>query len=410
MPLPVSKPDLGDAASGRSAGAMTMQRFSVPFEYPVYFGRGLLSDPGNPLLRQAICRREPERRHRFVVLIDQDVAAAHPRLPAAFERYARRHRDALELAAPPRLTMGGEACKNDPEQLFALQGWLQQCHVDRHSCVVIVGGGALLDMAGFAAATTHRGVRVVRMPTTVLAQNDSGVGVKTAINAFGAKNFLGAFAPPFAVLNDYDFIASLPRRDRIAGIAEAVKVAAIRDRAFFDWLDANAEALTDGDDEAMQWMIRRCAELHLNHIGQGGDPFEFGSARPLDFGHWAAHKLEALSGYALRHGEAVAIGLALDCRYAVLAGLLREPAQLSLHRLLLRLGFSLWHPALDWRDGERRQVLAGLDEFREHLGGELTITLLQRLGQGVEVHAIDADRMNAAIDWLRDRSDDHVAA
>ena len=82
---------------------------------------------------------------------------------------------------------GGEACKNDPEQLFALQGWLQHCHVDRHSCLVIVGGGALLDMAGFAAATTHRGVRVVRMPTTVLAQNDSGVGVKTAINAFGAR-------------------------------------------------------------------------------------------------------------------------------------------------------------------------------------------------------------------------------
>ena len=176
---------------------------------------------------------------------------------------------------------GGEACKNDPEQLFALQGWLQHCHVDRHSCLVIVGGGALLDMAGFAAATTHRGVRVVRMPTTVLAQNDSGVGVKTAINAFGAKNFLGAFAPPFAVLNDYDFIASLPRRDRIAGIAEAVKVAAIRDRAFFDWLDANAEALAAGDDEAMQWMIRRCAELHLNHIGQGGDPSS--SAAP---GRW----------------------------------------------------------------------------------------------------------------------------
>lgn len=384
---------------------MVEQRFSVPFDFPVYFTDGILRDPDNMVLRQAISRKEPGRRHRFAVVLDSQVAQADPTLVCGFQAYACRHADALDLVAAPLLVKGGELIKNDHHAVLGLQTMLHKLRMDRHSCLVIVGGGSVLDMAGYAAATTHRGIRVIRVPTTVLAQNDSGVGVKTAINAFGAKNFLGTFTPPFAVINDHGFIATLPERDRIAGMAEAVKVAAIRDGGFFEWLEKNVELLRSFEPQAMRWMIRRCAELHLRHIGQGGDPFEFGSARPLDFGHWAAHKLENLSGYTLTHGEAVAIGLALDTRYAVVTGLLPEAQGERLHHLLERLGFKLWHEAFELQDAQgRRQVMAGLAEFQEHLGGDLTVTMLDAIGCGREIHEVRHPMMNACIDWLRARN------
>ncbi|UTH74058.1 3-dehydroquinate synthase [Chromobacterium sp. IIBBL 290-4] len=377
------------------------QKITVTFDYPVLFTRKLL-EPANTTLLHAISRNEPQRRHRFVVVIDQGVAKLRPDMAEEFERYADHHRHQLQLATTPRILPGGESVKNNTAMLEALQQWLHDEHIDRQSCVVIVGGGALLDMAGFAAATVHRGVRVIRVPTTVLSQNDSGVGVKNAVNAFGSKNFLGSFAPPYAVINDYDFIATLPMRDRIAGMAEAVKVAAIRDLAFFNWLQAHATALRLGEEAECQYMIRRCAELHLAHIAQAGDPFEFGSARPLDFGHWAAHKLEAMSGYQLSHGEAVAIGMALDTCYAVLTGLLTMGEGSQLCRLLEQLGFTLWTPLLELKDESGRHLLLnGLDEFQEHLGGELTVTLLQKLGQGIEVHQMDKAMLAAGIQWLR---------
>ncbi|MFT3859667.1 MAG: 3-dehydroquinate synthase [Aquabacterium sp.] len=394
----------GGRAVPRDASHVIEQRFSVPFDFPVYFTEGMLHDPRNTVLRQAISRREPRRRHRFAVVLDSQVAQANPLLACAFQSYAARHADVLELVAAPRLIKGGELIKNDHLAVFGLQSWLHKLHMDRHACLVVVGGGSVLDMAGYAAATTHRGIRLIRVPTTVLAQNDSGVGVKTAINAFGAKNFLGTFTPPFAVINDHTFIDTLPARDRIAGMAEAVKVAAIRDEGFFDWLVQNVAALCDFEPAAMKWMIRRCAELHMQHIGCGGDPFEFGSARPLDFGHWAAHKLENLSGYALTHGEAVAIGLALDTRYSVACGLLPEWQGERLCRLLEQLGFRLWHDGLAQRDAQgRRVIMAGLAEFQEHLGGDLTVTMLDAIGRGREIHSVDADLMGTCIEWLRAR-------
>jgi 3-dehydroquinate synthase len=292
--------------------------------------------------------------------------------------------------------------KNDPALVTRLQQRLVALGIDRHAFVVGIGGGAFLDLVGYVAATTHRGIRHVRVPTTVLAQNDSGVGVKNGVNAFGMKNLLGCFAPPFAVLNDADFLRMLHPRDKIAGIAEAVKVALIRDRLFFDWLEASATALRDCEPAAMSRMIRRCAELHMRQIAQGGDPFETGSARPLDYGHWSAHKLEALTAHELRHGEAVAIGLALDARYSVQVGMLPAGGEERVHALLKRLGFHLWHPALESRDAEGQwQLLRGLQEFREHLGGELTITLLRDIGVGEEVHQMDTQEILRALVWLR---------
>lgn len=401
--------DQGGAAvlavrDGRSQRTDTvLQRFAVEHEYPVAFTEGLF-DPANPLLAQTVARIEPGRRHRCLVLLDEGIAAARPELAGEIEAYARHHAGRMELAAAPVEVPGGEEVKAGLDWVLRIQRLVFGHGMDRHSFILAVGGGAMLDAVGLAAATAHRGIRLIRVPSTVLAQNDSGVGVKNAVNLFGAKNFCGTFAPPFAVLNDIALIGTLPRRERIAGMAEAVKVALIRDGAFFLWLERNAEALVRSDADAMAWMIRRCAELHMRQIARGGDPFETGNARPLDFGHWAAHRLEGLTRHEVRHGEAVAIGIALDARYSVMAGLLAEGEELRVAALLERLGFRLWHPALDRRgpDGALA-ILAGLREFREHLGGELTVTLLAGIGRGVEVHEMDAARVGDAIAWLRER-------
>lgn len=383
--------------------AIAWQRFSVAYAFPVAFTRGLF-DLANPLLADMLRLREPDRRHRCLVFVDGGLLDARPGLAAAIEAYAGAHAAAMELAAPPVRIAGGEAVKAGPEHFERMLDAIHACRIDRHSYVVGVGGGAALDVVGLAAATAHRGVRHVRAPSTTLAQNDSGVGVKNAVNLKGAKNYLGTFAPPWAVLNDLDLLDLLPARERRAGLAEAVKVALIRDRAFFLWLEEHAAALARFEPEAEERMIRRCAELHMRQIGQGGDPFETGSARPLDFGHWSAHKLEALTGHAVRHGEAVAIGVALDTRYSVLAGLLAPGLDERVALLLERLGFATFDPALarPGADG-RPAILAGLDEFREHLGGELTITLLRDAGAGVEVNAMDPALVAQATAWLAAR-------
>lgn len=383
------------------AASLYQQEFVVRYDYPVYFTEHLFARD-NPVLVQALARREAGKRHRFVAFIEANVVASWPALADEIGAYAETHAERLHAVAPAQVLAGGEQVKNDPELLLSVLRELSTLGIDRHSFVVAVGGGAFLDLLGFAAAVTHRGIRHVRVPTTVLGQNDSGVGVKTGVNAFGVKNFIGSFAPPFAVLNDAAFLRSLPPRERIAGCAEAVKVALIRDAMFFEWLEANAAALRDGESVAMARMIRRCAELHMHQIAHGGDPFESGSARPLDFGHWAAHRLETLTAHELRHGEAVAIGLALDTRYSVQVGMLEPGVDERVYRLLKSLGFFLWHPMLERRDAAGAwALLRGLEEFREHLGGELTITLLCALGRGEEVHQMEHDEILRALVWLR---------
>jgi 3-dehydroquinate synthase len=150
-------------------------------------------------------------------------------------------------------------------------------------------------------------------------------------------------------------------------------------------------------------MIRRCATLHLQHIAQGGDPFELGSSRPLDFGHWAAHKLESITSYRLRHGEAVAIGIALDTRYSALSGVLSAGTERRVLALLRALGLPTFDAELDRRHADgRRVVFDGIDEFREHLGGDLTVMMLEGIGQGREVTRLDEGTLDEAIAWLRE--------
>lgn len=385
---------------------MIQQSVQIHYRYGVHFTTHLFAIE-NALLADLVRDGAGAGIKKLLCVIDRHVARHHPELIGQIEDYCAQHSDALELAGPALLVDGGEAVKNDPASVSTVQWAINAYGIDRHSYVLAIGGGAALDMIGYAAATAHRGVRLIRVPTTVLAQNDSGVGVKNSVNAYGKKNFLGTFAPPYAVINDSAFLLTLTERDWRSGVAEAIKVALLKDPGFFAYIEEHAAALSQRNMPAMQHVIYRCAQLHLDHIASGGDPFEFGSSRPLDFGHWAAHKLEQLSSYALRHGEAVAVGIALDSAYSYLSGRLPEADLRRILRAIAALGLPIYvrELGLNLQDpSSTRRVLAGLNEFREHLGGQLTITLLARIGAPFDVHTIDEGLVLKSITLLEEHS------
>lgn len=377
--------------------------FNVDFSYPVCFTEAVFA-PENQILANILKSASRKAAGQVPVkvffIVDRGVKDTNPALEQNIRDYCRVHE--LNWSGGLLELPGGEAAKTQ-DNIGLMHRRMLDNQLDRQSYVIAIGGGALLDAAGYAATTFHRGIRMIRMPTTVLAQNDAGIGVKNGINSDGIKNLLGCFAVPYAVINDRQFLTTLPERAFRAGFAEAVKVALIRDAEFFHWICANADHLNGRDQQVTEYLIKRCAELHLNQICHGGDPFETGSARPLDYGHWSAHKLESLSGHQLLHGEAVAIGMALDTLYAVEAGLLARDKAESIIGLLLKLGFDLWHPSLltETVDGANA-LLAGLEEFRQHLGGQLCITLLTDIGRTLEVNAVDMDLMVVARNKLYD--------
>ncbi len=379
------------------------QEISVSWAFPVFFTRHLF-DPANPVLVQTVSRLQEKRRHRAIVYVDSRILERDPSLSGRIEAYFAAHADTLELATEVQAVPGGEACKNDLRYAESVMRQLLELRMDRQSYVLAIGGGAVLDAIGFATALVHRGLRLIRVPTTVLGQNDAGVGVKNAVNYLG-KNALGTFAPPFAVLNDFEFLRSLPDRDWLSGVAEAFKVAIIRDRAFFEDLCTAAPLYPARDFDAMTDLVARCAALHLDHIRSNGDPFEYGTARPLDFGHWSAHKMELLSNFAISHGEAVATGVLLDSIYAQGQGWITAEELARIDAGLRQSGFALWFDTLNLRDESgQRQVFAGLRDFQEHLGGELCVTFPQGIGARFEVNSIDMHAMEGALLELERRA------
>ena len=373
----------------------------VGWELCVFFTENVFA-PDNPVLRDALADTGPRKA---LVVLEDSLAQALPGLDRQIENYFSAHPETTRLVRPPLFVCGGESAKNSTTLVSNIYSQLHRHHIDRHSFLIAVGGGALLDAAGFAAATAHRGVRLVRIPTTTLSQADSGVGVKNGLNAFGQKNFIGTFTPPFAVINDFNLLATLAPRDKRSGYVEAVKVACIRDAKFFDEIERDAEKLAGFEPDAMKHLIRRCAELHLEYIATSNDPFEAGSARPLDFGHWSAHKLEQLSHFAVSHGEAVAIGIALDVIYSREIGLLNPATAARILNLLEKLGFKLFADELLNADNANLPtLLSGLEEFREHLGGELSVTLLSEISRGVEVHEMNPQPIATAVAELRARA------
>jgi 3-dehydroquinate synthase len=332
-----------------------------------------------------------------MIYVDSGAETATPGLAASAAAWRRNWN--VALAAPPRIIPGGEPAKNDWTATQGLISEMLALRLDRHAFVIIAGGGAVLDAVGFAASLVHRGLRVVRIPTTALAQCDGAVGVKTAVNFAGGKNAIGTFAPPFAVLNDFHFLTTLADREWRGGVAEAFKVAIIRERPFFDFLCENTAAFRERRHGPMRHLVQRCAELHLEHIRGGGDPFEMGRARPLDFGHWAAHKLELLSGFRISHGDAVAAGVALDSAYAAQQGWIGTEDFERIHRALAESGFPLWYPEM-----EDPALLEGLREFQEHLGGELCVTFPNGIGRRREESRVETDGVRVSIKQLKERA------
>lgn len=389
---------------------MLQRKITVDYTHRILFTRDAFAD-GNTVVRDLLSLDGVGRPAKVLVFVDDSVAQANPKLVSQVMSYAAAHLDVMHLAADPLVIPGGEACKNDFRLVEQCWRAINEAALDRHSYVFVIGGGAVLDLVCFAASTAHRGIRHVRFPTTTLSQGDGGVGVKNGVNYFGKKNWVGSFAVPFAVVNDFTFLESLPERERRNGIIEAIKVSLIRDAKFFNYLCDNADALAVLDQSVLERVIQRSAELHVEHISAGGDPFEMGSARPLDFGHWAAHKLEQVSAFRVSHGEAVAIGMAVDLVYSVKKAILDAATAERIVRLIERVGFATYAPELLGQGSNGDLViLAGLEEFREHLGGELTVTLVPEIGRKLEVHEMDRTLIVRAVEELRERAKHQAVA
>jgi 3-dehydroquinate synthase len=373
------------------------QSFSVRFEYKVFFTEHLFTTT-NGAFKDFLNSQRTDTIKKILFVIDEGVSQHHPALQNNIREYFKDISGVM-LVDKLLTVQGGEYAKNSEQLFYKLVDAVDLYGIDRHSYIVAIGGGSVLDLVGYAAAVSHRGIRHIRIPTTVLSQNDSGVGVKNGINYSYKKNFLGSFVPPVAVFNDSHFLTTLSIEDWRSGISEAVKVALIKDKTFFTWLQDNSKALANRDMPAMQYLVKRCAKMHLDHIA-GGDPFEMGSSRPLDFGHWSAHKVEQLSGFTIRHGEAVALGIALDSAYSYISGRLSEHDAKSIVDLLKNVGLATTHPLMEITSNDS-PVLKGLNEFREHLGGKLTIMLLDAVGKGVEVHELDTTMLIKASEWLK---------
>ncbi len=374
-----------------------VQKVKLSFEYPVVFTRNVFSVENTALKDVLPMGNTPVKALAFV---DSGLAESTPGLTQKISAYATHH--GFPLAQDPIVVPGGEEAKNGWQHVLNAVDIIQRNRLCRHSYVLAAGGGAFLDAIGFAASLVHRGVRLVRLPSTTLSQDDSGVGVKNGINERGQKNLLGAFAPPFAVVNDFAFLETLPHEVMMDGIAEAFKVAIIKDAVGFRFLEESAERLGRGEARVVEEAVERSARLHLDHIQNNGDPFEMGQARPLDFGHWAAHRMETMSGYTLRHGQAVAINIALDSIYASRKGMITERERDRIIDAIRKTGLPVWHRLLEELDAnEKLAVLEGIEQFREHLGGRLTVTFPKSIGQRIEVHEIDQDLMVEGIALLK---------
>ncbi len=384
-----------------------VEEFKLTYRHRVYFTHAVF-DLANPILAstiQDICSSE---RPKVFIVADASLAQALPELQSQIEDYFDHNHATFELKACWTLP-GGEALKNDANYLQNLYSEIDKHGLCRHSCIIAIGGGALLDMVGYAAATAHRGIRHLRLPTTSLSQSDGGCGVKNSVNFAGKKNFLGTFTPPDAIINDLSFLNTLPQERLIDGYIEAVKVALIKDAHFFASIEQQAEALAARDPEAIAHAIQTSARYHVMHITRSGDPFELTSSRPLDFGHWSAHKLEGMSAFRLSHGQAVAIGIALDCVYSCQKGILSETNLQRILSLIAKLGFQCYDEALTIQSARGDyQVLRGLEEFREHLGGKLTIPLLRDIGDQIEVNEMDFDVLAKSIDLLKSYALEHA--
>jgi 3-dehydroquinate synthase len=352
----------------------TIQVSLGPRSYPIHIGPGLLSS-GDVL---ADCTAAEQ----LLIVSNKTVAPLYLEPVAA----AFAGRDVRSLVLPD-----GEQYKN-LESFSRIVDALVGAGFHRDACVVALGGGVIGDLAGFAAACYQRGIDFVQLPTTLLAQVDSSVGGKTAVNHPLAKNMIGAFHQPAAVITDTDTLRSLPRRELSAGLAEVIKYGLIEDLEFFTWIEAEIEALLALDAEALTTAIGRCCEIKAQIVAE--DERERGRRALLNLGHTFGHAIEAVGGYGKwLHGEAVAIGMQMAAEASVRLGWLEAADAQRLRALLERAGL----PTMV-TDCKADQILERMRLDKKAGKQGLRMILLKRLGEAVVVPAPEAAVIRHAID------------
>ena len=251
--------------------------FTVPFTHRLRFTQDVLAEDQQVLLD--LLEPSGDQKPRVQFWLDECVAGALPKLQTKIEMFCEVHSGIFQTPGNVQTVPGGETVKNDIHVLERMLKCIHYADLDRRSYLVVIGGGAVLDAVGFAAAIAHRGIRLVRMPTTTLAQADSGVGVKNSMNLFQKKNWIGTFATPWAVINDESLLSTLPDRDFVCGFSEAVKVSLLKDRTLFDVICENVGRIRNREMSIAGSVIEQSAIHHLQHITRGGDPFEALEAR-----------------------------------------------------------------------------------------------------------------------------------
>lgn len=363
------------------------QNFNVNFTYKIIFTENIFSLENKVLFNSLI--NNLSKKKKVIVFIDKNVFLCHKSIINDIISYFKKFNDNLDLVVNPIIIPAGERLKNRFLFLKTFYNYIEKYKICRQSYIISVGGGSLQDFIGYLASTSHRGVKLVRIPTTVLSQDDSGVGVKNGINYNNKKNFIGSFAVPYIVINDYKFLLSLDDNNFFSGFSEAIKVSLINDKDFFLYIEKNINKLLNKNKNIVGEIIYKCAKLHAEHISKNGDPFENLSSRPLDFGHWIAHKLESLSNYKVNHGNAVALGILIDSTYSYFIGLLSKVNWKRIVNLIIKLKFKIFYEELFIKRNNIYLLFKGLDEFREHLGGKLTITLLKDIGRKIDIHHVN---------------------
>jgi 3-dehydroquinate synthase len=348
--------------------AATIDRLRVELDeraYDILVGPGLISEAGAAILPLM-------RRRQAIVITDEIVAEQHlSSLLASLDAAGIAH---STVTLPP-----GEGTK-DLAHFGRLVDDILACTIERGTMLVALGGGVVGDISGFAAATLLRGIDFVQIPTTLLAQVDSSVGGKTAINTAAGKNLLGAFYQPRLVLADTGTLSTLPRRELRAGYAEVVKYGLIADAAFFDWLDAEGDAVCDLEPAALNRAVLTSCRMKAEIVA--GDERETGDSRALlNFGHTFGHALEAETGFgdALLHGEAVALGMVLAFDFAVRLGIASGQDATRVRRHIDRIGLPTTLGAIGLA-GKADRLLVHMGKDKKVRDGNITLILPRRIG------------------------------
>ncbi len=351
--------------------------------YDVHVGEGLIARAGEriaPLLKRA----------RAVVVTDATVAKLH--LPDLAASLAAAGIEAQTVVLPP-----GEATKSFAG-FEALTRELLRLKVERGDLVIALGGGVIGDLVGFAAGVVRRGVGFVQIPTTLLAQVDSSVGGKTAINAPEGKNLVGLFHQPRLVLADTGALATLPDRERRAGYAEVVKYGLLGDRDFFDWLDANGERVLRGEPEALAHAVAASVRAKAGIVAR--DETEQGERALLNLGHTFGHALEAATGFSERllHGEGVAIGMRLAFDLSARLGLCDGQAPRAVEGHLKRMGLPSAIGDVPGPQPSTDELLAHMAQDKKVEGGKLTFILARGIGDAFVAKDVDVEAVRATLD------------